>query len=243
MAPAAEQSPLESFFARKVLPSLGSSLGALQAVQSQKRKDLIDIDIISKSKKATRHLAEVRIDLLHAPAILHLFIHHYSLEKALKRSLGENLHHIERLLRKSITIDSTYSDSLHNFTASMHKVGEELDNLRGAISALTKVRHTSGFPKYGYSSLPSVLKGFGEHLPSSVTLDIYRGRILPKAAVRVHFRGFHGKDEQSCIVSLAPELYKEVMGALKYPLSRLQDRVEDVFKKAVHMEYHPMAKA
>ena len=244
MKEAHRPSPLEALFMQRIIPPLRGSLpGRMTVAQSGGRKDVIDIDVFHAPKGRKAPLAEIRNDMLSSPAVLYLFAHHAPLGSPLKNALRENLPAIEKALHKRVTIDTAYNDAFHALTGAMHKVAEELEEFRTALASFTRVPHTSGFPKYGYSPLPTMLREFGQRLPSSVTLELYRGSILPKTAVRFRFDNLHHPKEQSCTVSLSPDLYKEIMGALKYPLSRLHGRMEDIFRKAVRMDYHPLAKA
>ncbi len=229
------------FLTKEILPRISPTFqGTLRVRMAVPRKDLIDADILSE--KGNTPIAELRLDLLDSPATLHLFIHHYPFYDNLKRQIEQNKHLLESILKKKIALDSSYGDALHALSDSMHRVAQEMDEFRSALTAITKVNHTSGFPKYGYAKLPASVKKFESHLPSSMTFELYRGKILPKAAVRFHFKDLHDKEVHSCVVSLSPDLYKEVMVKLKPSLDKLQDRMGDIFKKTINMEYWPLAK-
>ena len=119
---------LEGFLRSSILPALNKThLGNLTLHLSSPRADLIDAQIFSKGKNP---LAELRLDLLGSPAVLHLFIHHYPLDDSLKDLLGSRKKELESNLRKKISIDSAYSDALHRVTHSMQLVAKEVEEFR-----------------------------------------------------------------------------------------------------------------
>ena len=230
---------LEHAFQKKILPQLQQEGLALRF--QCPRKDLIDIHLLKGKRDSP--LAEIRIDLLSSPAILHLFTHQFPLDASIKHLLEKNLGQLEKALKKSIQIDSSYSDALHHFTQASQKLAHEVNEFRESLNALTKVHHTAGFPRFGYASIPPSLRGFGAKVPTSMSLEIFRGKIFPRTAVHFNFRDLHGENPRSCTISLSKDLYKEVGAKLRPSLMRLQDGMERIFDKAIHTQYFDFAKA
>jgi hypothetical protein len=238
---------LHEFLHHELLPQLRNK-AALENLLAHVKKhhlSLFDVHLSHGRKRLGKQpiVAELRIDLLHQPTKVHVFMHHYPAEDALRQILEEQKEKFAHALGKSsIFYDIEHSDKFKQFVHTASTLKSASANLAHHLGKAMKTAYKLKDPLYHYAPLPKSLLNFGMHAPEHVEIHIEKANNLkqPKACVITVSNMLHKTGKPSIKIQLSPELHDRLEHSLKPIMSAFYDEFSKALGEDIPVEYHKL---
>jgi hypothetical protein len=237
---------LHEFLHHELLPRLKdkASLDNLVAQVKKHHLSVFDVHLTHGKKRLGKQpiLAELRIDLLHSPSKVHVFMHHYPAEDALRSALHEQKEKLANAIGKSdIIYDLSHSSKFRQFVHTASTLRSASVNLTHHLGKAMKVVYHLKDPLYRYAPLPKALFHFGKNSPAHVEIHIEKTNNLkqPKACI-ITISNLQGKEQPSVKVQLSSELHDRLEHSLKPIMSAFYDEFSKALGEDISVEYHKL---
>ena len=234
---------LHDFLHHSLLPAASQrvNINDLHAFVKRHHLSLFDIHLSQGNKKLGKQpiIAELRIDLLHNPSKVHVFVHHYPAEHAILQILREQRHKFAQALGKqSIEFDFSHHKRFKQFVHVASTLKSASANTAQKLGQFMKTVYDLKDPIYHYAPLPKALKNFGIHAPQHTQITIEKKKTLGKEKVCIItiFNISDDTKKPAVKIELAPQLHDK-LHALKPLMNQFYDAISHALGEDFSAEY------
>ncbi len=238
---------LHEFLHHSLLPEIRSkaSIGNLAAKVRKHHLSVFDVRLTHGKKRLGKQpiLAELRIDVLHKPAKVHVFMHHYPAEGAFSRILESQKEKLAHSLGKSSSIyDFSHSKKYKQFVRTASTLKSASANLTHHLGKAMKTAYALKDPLYCYMPVPKSLQRFGLHAPSHIEIQIVKNKALSrrKACIITISDLLDQKEQPRIKIQLEPKLHDRLEHVLRPIMDRFYDEFSKAFGEQISVEYHKL---